>query len=300
MWIYNNNELCHYGILGMKWGIRRTPEQLGRHTIPKGTTVYRSTVDKDESTSGSKYVTYLLPDRDKYRGDYANGLRTQSGKSESDPLYEKSYVLKEDLVVPSREELKSVALKIANDKRNLKELGKTRVNNYFDTPEGQQKLWNRAFEKNYWKIRAQLYTKEKDGFSPKDAQALITDDLINNEKKTYGKELLDNYMKTYGSLTTEELFVDSARSLGPSSIVKKEIISELSKRGYNAMVDEAGVGGLANTVREGVDPLIIFDGNKSLSERTTSEIDKLTEKEATKQYTKFYNTANRHSRNRQW
>lgn len=26
----NNNELRHYGILGMKWGVRRTPAQLAR------------------------------------------------------------------------------------------------------------------------------------------------------------------------------------------------------------------------------------------------------------------------------
>lgn len=28
--------LMHYGIKGMKWGVRRTPEELGHHKTPKG------------------------------------------------------------------------------------------------------------------------------------------------------------------------------------------------------------------------------------------------------------------------
>ena len=29
------NELMHFGIKGMKWGVIRTPEQLGHHEPPK-------------------------------------------------------------------------------------------------------------------------------------------------------------------------------------------------------------------------------------------------------------------------
>lgn len=31
-----NNELYHYGVLGMQWGVRRTPEQLGHRTKSYG------------------------------------------------------------------------------------------------------------------------------------------------------------------------------------------------------------------------------------------------------------------------
>lgn len=42
-----NNELLHYGVLGMKWGVRRSPEQLRRARGER----------KSESSSSSKTST---------------------------------------------------------------------------------------------------------------------------------------------------------------------------------------------------------------------------------------------------
>ena len=49
MWDYNyNDEMYHHGIKGMKWGIRRTPAQLG-HRPAKPTTSQRKSEMKKMS-----------------------------------------------------------------------------------------------------------------------------------------------------------------------------------------------------------------------------------------------------------
>ena len=48
MWKYRYSfELCHYGVKGMKWGVRRTPEQLG-HASKKVDKSRKSTIIKTE------------------------------------------------------------------------------------------------------------------------------------------------------------------------------------------------------------------------------------------------------------
>lgn len=75
--------------------------------------------------------------------------------------------------------------------------------------------------------------------------------------------------------------------------LKDEVIQELKKKGYNAMVDEASVGGKElGFNREGVDPLIIFEGNDSLIKNETRSISNKEQTEATNRYSKWFNTTN--------
>lgn len=280
------NELYHYGVLGMKWGVRRTPEQLGRRTIPKGTKMYRSTVNANESLTGHKYVTYLPPDRDMYRGAWANNLRVNAGKSLNDALYEHEYELKTDLKVPSRQEVKEV----------IRDLQKKDKHNEIATENGKafcKRFLNEGSWEGYEMVSNMYAQKNK---------SLPDDDDVKGWNKAFEeahKEVIKNTVDRYKDISVDDLFTETTRSFGTSEKNRTRVINELKKRGYNAMVDEAGVGSNEN-YREGVDPLIIFDGDSALSRTNTVEIDKKTQDKANKEHMKWYRTANKNRSKGAW
>ena len=79
-------ELYHYGVKGMKWGVRKDRyvnskqkamidhSKKNHPSIPKGTTVYRTTHGESDNLSSDIYVSWTDRDRNYYRKNWGTNL----------------------------------------------------------------------------------------------------------------------------------------------------------------------------------------------------------------------------------
>lgn len=88
MWNYTNtDELCHYGVKGMKWGVRRTPAQLGHR--PGDSSVTRKVKNDYNRMSDDEFMrTYHTSKKryakrvEKYGDPYMNSPLAKYGKKQ--------------------------------------------------------------------------------------------------------------------------------------------------------------------------------------------------------------------------
>jgi hypothetical protein len=285
MILVTEDELYHHGIKGQKWGERNGPpypldpkvrkqvlkqqkEQnkqskkgirddsyRSARTIPAGTIMYRTTASSDANANGTTYVTYLEADRNHYKGGW---IRQTAGTKQA---YEHEFQLKKDLKIPSRDEVKEVVTSAVN--KDPKMIAKT----------------------------ADTFLTMLIKNDPYLAMEMSMDKVTGKYSEDAFNKFKTEFIDAFGKMNPNQSFFLSTATLGLNTELKDQVVSELKRRGYNAMVDEASVGGNNGFAKEGLDPLIVFDGADTLYRSKTTRISSLDEAKANSKYQRWVRKA---------
>lgn len=255
------NELEHYGILGMKWGIRRIPEQLGHRSTNKAP--YRSTpktlvekgantkIDLSSNVLGRKITRSQVMPRNRDSGS-TNLKKGQTVQHITGVNFDK---------------VRSGQLYItANSKDNdmyISFLG--------------SRLFSKGFDPS--KVVMELKTDLK-APSSKDQYKIFKSFLKSNRSQVESDIL--TWLKEKGKdqvikSNTKDLYDQFINAAERSSKSQKAFYKELKSKGYNAVLDEHDITGSWMQAQK---PLIIMDTMNTIGNVKVSKLDVEDMKEA--------------------
>lgn len=232
--------LKHYGVKGMRWGVRRTPEQLGHRKISKGTRIYKT--GDHTAPYHKKYSVHEV--------DRARDKRYADGEMES------IFSLNQDISLPSHSTvLNTLGGIIKKNPKLVKKAMLDEANMYWDAGDidvmspidGRVFDYKDAFrslsKQGITKANTpkQEYYKLADQESRKLIEKMVDQDVKKLQKNPDDRKAYSKYFMT---------FMDNLPDL------RNELFSQLSAQGYHAITDEDN---LKDYYHGGMDSIRVFD-----------------------------------------